>query len=191
MPNHDSSIPLAARSGVPLPMMIHTADTTRQNPAPSTARPEARTFTTQANPTSAFSLQPSDFGSNRLAISNPADLRFGVAPKPLTTRRGLKIGGGLVYPELNFTLPPMFVNESTMPDVRAQYQQIITGALHRAVELETPGLVVEFETLPPVNRNPPLKMNVGVLSTSSSRAAAVMRSMRSAYSPSAKAWRRP
>jgi len=44
---------------------------------------------------------------NKLAIDNPADLRFGVAPKPLTTKQGLKLGGGIVYPELNFTLPPM------------------------------------------------------------------------------------
>ncbi len=89
-----------------------------------------------------------------LAISNPADLRFGVAPKPLMTRRGMAIGGGLVYPELNFTLPPMFVDKSTMPEVRGQYQQIITAALQRAVELEAPGLVVEFETLPPMTENP-------------------------------------
>ena len=89
-----------------------------------------------------------------LAVSNPADLRFGVAPKPLMTRRGMAIGGGLVYPELNFTLPPMFVDKSTMPEVRGQYQQIITAALQRAVELEAPGLVVEFETLPPMTENP-------------------------------------
>jgi methanol---5-hydroxybenzimidazolylcobamide Co-methyltransferase len=135
-------------------MMIHTADTLGQDPAPAIARPQARAFTTQADPTLDLGLWTSDSSFNRLAISNPADLRFGVAPKPLTTRRGLKIGGGLVYPELNFTLPPMFVNESTMPEVRTQYQQIITGALHRAVELETPGLVVEFETLPPMTENP-------------------------------------
>jgi methanol--5-hydroxybenzimidazolylcobamide Co-methyltransferase len=90
----------------------------------------------------------------RLAIADPAELRFGVAPKPLVTRRGLTLGGGVVYPELNFTLPPMFVDQTTMPEVRAQYQQIITGALQRAVELETPGLVVEFETLPPMTENP-------------------------------------
>ena len=89
-----------------------------------------------------------------LAISDPAELRFGTCPKPLVTRRGLSIGGGLVYPELNFTLPPMFVDQTTMPDVRAQYQQIITGALQRAAELEAPGLVVEFETLPPMTENP-------------------------------------
>jgi len=33
---------------------------------------------------------------SKLAISNPADLRFGVAPRPLITRRGMAIGGGLV-----------------------------------------------------------------------------------------------
>jgi len=89
-----------------------------------------------------------------LAISDPADLRFGVAPRPLQTRQGLRIGGGTVYPELNFTLPPMLVNAETMPDVRWQYRQIITGALRRASELEAPGLVIEFETLPPMTENP-------------------------------------
>ena len=90
----------------------------------------------------------------QLTIQNPANLLFGVAPKPLTTRRGMTLGGGLVYPELNFTLPTMFVDETTMPEVRRQYQQIITGALQRAVELEAPGIVVEFETLPPMTENP-------------------------------------
>ncbi len=90
----------------------------------------------------------------QLAITHPDDLRFGVAPHPLTTRRGLKIGGGTVYPELNFTLPPMLVNASTMPEVRRHYQQAITGVVQRAVELEPPGLVVEFETLPPMTEHP-------------------------------------
>ncbi len=89
-----------------------------------------------------------------LAISNPAELRFGVAPRPLTTRRGLVIGGGMVYPELNFTLPPMLVDQTTIPEVRRHYEQIISGALQRAVELEAPGLVIEFETLPPMTENP-------------------------------------
>ena len=89
-----------------------------------------------------------------LAIADPADLCFGMAPSPLRTRRGMTIGGGLVYPELNFTLPAMLVDGSTMPEVRRQYRQIITGALQRAVELEAPGLVVEFETLPPMTEHP-------------------------------------
>jgi len=91
---------------------------------------------------------------SQLAIGDPIELRFGIAPTPLTTRRGMVIGGGTVYPELNFTLPPMMVEGSTMPEVRRQYREIITGALQRAIELETPGLVVEFETLPPMTENP-------------------------------------
>jgi methanol---5-hydroxybenzimidazolylcobamide Co-methyltransferase len=91
---------------------------------------------------------------DRVAISDPAELRFGIAPNPLVTREGLTIGGGIVYPELNFTLPPMLVDETTMPEVRNQYRQIITGALQRAGELEAPGLVIEFETLPPMTENP-------------------------------------
>jgi methanol---5-hydroxybenzimidazolylcobamide Co-methyltransferase len=91
---------------------------------------------------------------DKLAIDDPADLRFGIAPKPLVTRSGLNLGGGIVYPELNFTLPPMFVDESTMPEVREQYQGIIKNALTRAAELEAPGIVIEFETLPPMTEHP-------------------------------------
>jgi methanol--5-hydroxybenzimidazolylcobamide Co-methyltransferase len=94
-------------------------------------------------------------GFARLAIPDPAELRFGISPHPLMTRGGLNLGGGLVYPELNFTLPPMTVESATMPEIRSQYRQIISGALARAVQLEVPGLVVEFETLPPMTEHPP------------------------------------
>ncbi|MEI6083542.1 MAG: methyltransferase MtaB domain-containing protein [Verrucomicrobiota bacterium] len=89
-----------------------------------------------------------------LALKRPDELRFGTAPKPLTTKRGMTIGGGLVYPELNFTLPAMLVNAATMPEVCRHYREIITGAALRAAELEAPGLVVEFETVPPMTENP-------------------------------------
>ncbi|MCX8090112.1 MAG: methanol--corrinoid methyltransferase [Verrucomicrobiae bacterium] len=88
------------------------------------------------------------------AIRDPSELRFGHCLHPLRTRHGLVIGAGLVYPELNFTLPPMLVTQATMPEVRAQYRQMITSALQRAVDLEAPGLVVEFETLPPMTEHP-------------------------------------
>ena len=91
---------------------------------------------------------------SQLAIEDERDLVFGTAPKPVTTRSGMVIGGGLVYPELNFTLPPMNIDASTMPEIRRQYQEIITGATQRAVELEVPGLVIEFETLPPMCQTP-------------------------------------
>jgi methanol---5-hydroxybenzimidazolylcobamide Co-methyltransferase len=89
-----------------------------------------------------------------LAVSDPAELTFGLAPKPVTTRSGMVIGGGTVYPELNFTLPPIKIDASNMPEVRRNYEQIIQGALRRAAELEAPGVVIEFETLPPMTGHP-------------------------------------
>jgi methanol--5-hydroxybenzimidazolylcobamide Co-methyltransferase len=89
-----------------------------------------------------------------LAISTPADLVFGRAPRPVRTRSGMVIGGGDVYPELNFTLPPMEINPANWGEIRRQYQEIIGGATLRAAELGAPGLVVEFETLPPMCERP-------------------------------------
>lgn len=89
-----------------------------------------------------------------LAVDDPLELIFGVAPRPLTTRNGMVIGGGTVYPELNFTLPPMAIDATTMPEVRRNYEQIIEGALRRAADLEAPGVVIEFETLPPMTEHP-------------------------------------
>src|ERR1022692_3954743 len=91
---------------------------------------------------------------NTLAINDPGDLHFGVAPKSLKTRKGLTIGGGLVYPEINFTLPSIDINAKTMPEILQQYREIIAGVTLRSVELEAPGLVVEFETLPPMTQMP-------------------------------------
>ncbi len=55
-----------------------------------------------------------------LAISHIDDFIFGKCPLPVTLKNGLLIGGGTVYPELNFTLPDMLINQSTMPEVRNQ-----------------------------------------------------------------------
>ncbi len=89
-----------------------------------------------------------------LAIQDPDKLRFGLAPNPLTTKHGMVLGGGVVYPELNFTLPTMSIEASTMSEVRGHYRQIIAESTKRAAELEAPGLVVEFETLPPMTEHP-------------------------------------
>ncbi|TSA37995.1 MAG: methanol--corrinoid methyltransferase [Porphyromonadaceae bacterium] len=89
-----------------------------------------------------------------LTISNPNDLIFGVAPKPVLTKRGLLIGGGLVYPELNFTLPPVEVSKNNLAEVRSHYSEIVTGALIRAVDLNSEGLILEFETVVEMTLNP-------------------------------------
>lgn len=96
----------------------------------------------------------------QLAIDNPDDLLFGTAPSPLHTRRGMSIGGGKVYPEINFTLPAMTVDADSMQAVRKHYTQMITQTLNRAADLEAPGVVVEFETVPPLTEHPDWAMDV-------------------------------
>lgn len=84
---------------------------------------------------------------NSLAINDPNDLIFGKSLYPVKTRRGLNIGGNIVYPKLNFTLPPMQINDNTFPDIRKMYHQITEDACIRALELESDGIVIEFESL--------------------------------------------
>ena len=91
---------------------------------------------------------------NKLEIESADQLVFGTAPYPVTTSRGLVIGGGKVYPELNFTLPPMTVSEENMAEISRHYREIVTGALDRALHLESPGLVLEFETLVEMTQHP-------------------------------------
>jgi methanol--5-hydroxybenzimidazolylcobamide Co-methyltransferase len=91
---------------------------------------------------------------NKLEIETADMLVFGTAPYPVTTSRGLVIGGGMVFPELNFTLPPMTVSEENMAEISRHYREIVTGALDRALHLESPGLVLEFETLVEMTQHP-------------------------------------
>lgn len=91
---------------------------------------------------------------DRLAIASADALLFGTAPRPLTTRAGLVLGGGCVYPEINFTLPAIAIDAESMPQVVGIYREIVDGVLHRAAELRAPGVVVEFETLPPMTEHP-------------------------------------
>ena len=95
-----------------------------------------------------------------LVINNPEDLIFGNAPKPVITRRGLEIGGGQVYAELNFTLPIMSINNNTLNQVYAHYREITEGALERALQLNTKGVVLEFETLLEMTKTPDIAVEI-------------------------------
>ncbi len=79
---------------------------------------------------------------------------YGRALKPVTCGNGLVIGDGEVIPELNFTLPPLDINDDTWPEVVRQYEAMISSSLQRAVDLKAPSLLVEFETLPPMTMRP-------------------------------------
>lgn len=89
-----------------------------------------------------------------LSCSSLDALIYGKAPNPLSFANGMVIGGGTVYPEINFTLPSMVVEEATMPEVLRQYREMTTGVLKRAHELQAPGVVVEIELLPPMTITP-------------------------------------
>jgi methanol--5-hydroxybenzimidazolylcobamide Co-methyltransferase len=88
------------------------------------------------------------------AITDLDRFVFGRCPHPLTVGHGLEIGAGTVHPELNFTLPPMPIDKSTMPQVRSEYAAMIEDACARAVALRVPGMVVEFELLPELTEEP-------------------------------------
>ncbi len=89
-----------------------------------------------------------------LAIQNLDDFVYGRCPHPVTLANGMVIGGGCVYPELNFTLPGMVITAETLPEVYKQYTQMIGEACERAARLSAPGLVVEFELLPELTQQP-------------------------------------
>lgn len=91
---------------------------------------------------------------DQLAIKNLDDFVFGTCPKPVTTKSGMVIGGGIVYPELNHTLPGMDVNDSTIKKANGIYASIVEGILKRAAELKSDGVLIEFETVPDYTEHP-------------------------------------
>jgi methanol--5-hydroxybenzimidazolylcobamide Co-methyltransferase len=89
-----------------------------------------------------------------LAVKSVDDLIFGNSLKPLKCGLGLEIGGGLVFPEVNFTLPAMNMTSQTWPEAVAHYDEMARQILRRAVAMKAPGIVLEFELLPPMTENP-------------------------------------
>jgi methanol--5-hydroxybenzimidazolylcobamide Co-methyltransferase len=89
-----------------------------------------------------------------LTVSDPDGLLFGRAPAPVTCGFDVTIGAGLVYPEVNFTLPAIAVEESTWPQVVAHYEEMAGAILRRAASLATPAVVLEFELLPAMTETP-------------------------------------
>jgi methanol--5-hydroxybenzimidazolylcobamide Co-methyltransferase len=89
-----------------------------------------------------------------LAIADLDGLVFGKAPRSVKCGFGLTIGGGQVYPEVNFTLPAIEIKPETWAEVAAQYEEMAAMIVRRAVAMRTPGIVLEFELLPAMTQNP-------------------------------------
>lgn len=90
----------------------------------------------------------------KLAITNLNDFIYGECPRPVTTKSGMVIGGGTIYPEINFTLPGMDINDATIDKACTIYSNMIDAVLKRAAELHAPGVLVEYETVPDFTENP-------------------------------------
>lgn len=89
-----------------------------------------------------------------LAISKPSELVFGFSPKPVRCGFDLVIGAGLVFPEVNFTLPAIGINSESWPAVVNHYEEMASQILKRVVALKAPGVVLEFELLPAMTETP-------------------------------------
>lgn len=115
-------------------------------------------------------MHSAPIASDTLAVSTLDDFLFGQAPQPVSCGRGVRIGAGVVVPEINFTLPAMDINEVTWPDVRQQYSGMVEQVCQRAVDLAVPALLVEFETLPPMTVRPDWGAEItSILATTLSR----------------------
>jgi len=115
-----------------------------------------------------------------LAIPDADALIFGRCPRPVRCGFDLTIGAGSVYPEVNFTLPAMSITRETWADVLCQYDEMAGAILKRAVSLQAPGLVLEFELLPAMTECPEWGAEVAALLKRHLRAAHEKSGLRSA-----------
>ncbi|MCC5876986.1 MAG: methanol--corrinoid methyltransferase, partial [Candidatus Sumerlaeia bacterium] len=67
----------------------------------------------------------------KLNISTLENFHFGRAPRPVKCGRGVEIGGGKVVPEINFTLPPIDIEEKNWASIPRQYSSMIEGVTRR------------------------------------------------------------
>ncbi len=83
-----------------------------------------------------------------LAYSSPSEMIFGKSLHPVTCGFDLEIGDGLVFPEVNYTLPSMHVGEENLASVMKEYEIMVDSILSRSVKLGVTGVVLEFEHAP-------------------------------------------
>jgi methanol--5-hydroxybenzimidazolylcobamide Co-methyltransferase len=93
---------------------------------------------------------------SQLAYGSADDLTYGRALHPVTCGHDIVIGGGEVLPEVKFTLPAMQIVDETIPKIREIYREAASQILDKAVQLEQPALVLEFEQLYEMTQDPSL-----------------------------------
>jgi len=88
----------------------------------------------------------------QMAYKNGAEMMFGTAKHPVTTKRGIVIGGGFVHPEV---VPhPRPGSEKTMKTLLREYERANGDALERMVIVGHPTLQIENEHIFQMTHNP-------------------------------------
>lgn len=67
------------------------------------------------------------------SITEPGLLLCGQAPAPVTCGRELTIGGGKIYPGMNFTLDSAALNTAGRAAIVSQYADLVDEICQRAV----------------------------------------------------------
>ena len=88
----------------------------------------------------------------KMAYGSGAEMMFGTAKFPVTTKRGIEIGGGFVHPEV---VPhPRPGSEKTMKTLLREYEKANGDALERMTIVGHPTLQVENEHVFQMTHNP-------------------------------------
>ena len=88
----------------------------------------------------------------KMAYKDGEEMMFGTAKHPVTTKRGIEIGGGYVHPEV---VPhPRPGSEKTMKTLLREYERANGDALERMTIVGHPTLVVENEHVFQMTHNP-------------------------------------
>ena len=88
----------------------------------------------------------------KMAYASGEEMMFGTAKKPVTTKRGIVIGGGFVHPEV---VPhPRPGSEKTMKTLLREYERANGDALERMVIVGHPTLQIENEHIFQMTHNP-------------------------------------
>jgi methanol---5-hydroxybenzimidazolylcobamide Co-methyltransferase len=88
----------------------------------------------------------------KMAYKDGEEMMFGTAKTPVTTKRGIVIGGGYVHPEL--VAHPRPGSEKTMKTLLREYEKANGDALERMTIVGHPTLVVENEHVFQMTHNP-------------------------------------
>jgi methanol--5-hydroxybenzimidazolylcobamide Co-methyltransferase len=88
----------------------------------------------------------------KMAYGSGAEMMFGTAKHPVSTKRGIEIGGGFVHPEV---VPhPRPGSEKTMKTLLREYEKANGDALERMVIVGHPTLQIENEHVFQMTHNP-------------------------------------